>query len=337
MAVFNNWDKVTDGWYIVCDSNKIKRNQVKSFDINEKHIAVFRDDHGVLTALDGYCSHMGVDLGIGKVVDNKLRCYFHHWSYDQSGKCVHIPAQKEIPKKACLKTFRTQEKYGLIWVNPCQDVQSSVPEVPELENEKQLYRVGASYIRSCHYHITMINGIDPQHLSTVHGIDMNMNLEFKQINESTIDLQLAGRVPENSFLEKLTSILIGKNYVYSMRYFSACVATLSTMKNTKLFNKYSVYPTMHMIFAYQKIKNGQSKVTPIFVTKKRKGLHGWLISQFCLIITLIAFKALQGEDGEVYENIKFHAGNLLPIDQPIAKYIRYVNGLSVSDWSRVES
>ena len=106
------------------------------------------------------------------------------------------------------------------------------------------------------------------------------------------------------------------------------------MKDVKFFGKAGVLPTLHMIFAYQTISKGKMQVHPIFVTKKRPGLHGKLISLFWLYITKMAFHALQGEDGKVYENIRFSTSNLLSIDSPVAKYIAYINRLSPSVWSR---
>ena len=51
-------------------------------------------------------------------------------------------------------------------------------------------------------------------------------------------------------------------------------------------------------------------------------------------MTKLAFLFLQGEDGEVYENIRFSTSNLLRVDAPISKYIKYVNSLTPSKWSR---
>lgn len=336
-SVFNNWDIITEGWYFVCKCKDLDKNTVKSFNVCGQHIAVFRDSKGKIAAMDGYCAHMGVDLGIGKVVDDKIQCYFHHWKYDQSGSCVHIPAQKEISKKSCLKTYALREKYGAIWVYPASKAPQEVLDVPELSGNEVLVSLGKPYERSCHHHITMINGIDPQHLKTVHNIQMDMELKIEKVNEETIDIELSGKIPENKLIERLTKFLIGNNYGYSMRYQYATLAALTTLKQTKLFNKFDIIPVMNMIFSYQTIEPGRTKVVPIFLTKKRKGPLGYLFSLVWLQFSKLAFKILQDEDGAVYENIRFNSGNLLTIDKPITKYIGFVNRLRPSPWSRVES
>ena len=42
---------------------------------------------------------------------------------------------------------------------------------------------------------------------------------------------------------------------------------------------------------------------------------------------------LRGEDGEVYDNIRFKTESLLKIDLPVARYVGYINQLEPSIWS----
>lgn len=277
---------------------------------------------------------MGVDLGIGKVVNDRVQCFFHHWEYGASGKCEHIPAQNEIPKKACLVKYAVEEKYGSIWVNPEASTKNKVLEIPELAGQDVKFLYGKEYFRKCHYHITMINGIDPQHLSTVHNINMEMDVSIKEEHATSIDIQLQGKIPCKTFGEKIIKKILGDNYSYSMKYADGCVAGLSVMKGVLFFGQANVLPTLHMIFAYQQVSKGRVKVSPIFLTKNRRGIFGQFLNWFWLRITVLAFHSLQGEDGAVYENIRFNTQNLLKIDAPVTKYIQYINKLKASKWSK---
>ncbi|HBB30935.1 MAG TPA: aromatic ring-hydroxylating dioxygenase subunit alpha, partial [Cyanobacteria bacterium UBA8803] len=42
---------------------------------------------------------------------------------------------------------------------------------------------------------------------------------------------------------------------------------------------------------------------------------------------------LRDEDGEIYDNIRFHPKVLLSIDTPLVQYMEYVNKLEPSQWS----
>jgi phenylpropionate dioxygenase-like ring-hydroxylating dioxygenase large terminal subunit len=332
--VFNNWNVLTNGWYQVCRSKDIKINTVKSFEIDKQKICVFRKSDGSLAAMDGYCPHMGVDLGIGTVVNDRVRCFFHHWEYGEQGKCEHIPVEKKGNSSICLNTYSVNEKYGFIWINPDKTEVDGVLNVPEYEGCEISFIHGKKYFRSCHYHITMINGIDPQHLKTVHSIHMEMDVNIEQTNPRVIDIELNGKIPANSIIEKFFKALFGDNYSYSMKYADGCVAALSVMKNVKFFGFKNLLPTLNMIFAYKPAGEGKTEVQPIFVTRKRKGPLGFVVSKFWLTLTKITFYLLQGEDGKVYENIRFSTENLLEIDRPVMKYVRYINQLKPSMWSK---
>lgn len=332
--VFNNWEIVTEGWYIVCASQELGLNQVLTRDIGQQRVCVFRNSKGEVHAMDGFCPHMGVDLGIGKVVNDRVRCFFHHWEYGSDGRCQHIPIQKEIPKKACLQTYACREKYGYIWVHPDPDTRTEVLEIPGLQGQAVTCKAGKPYERKCHFHITMINGIDPQHLRTVHNIQIEMQLEIAEDQPHQIEIELSGKMPSSRPAEKFAKWLLGDNYAYSMKYDHGCLAALTIMKNVALFGKPGLMPELHMLFAYQMVEPGRTLVQPIYVTRQRKGLMGWLVSQLCLFLTQRAFFALQGEDGQVYENIRFNTQNLLAMDAPVARYLKYINRLKPSRWSR---
>lgn len=332
--IFNNWQVVTEGWYIWGPSDLLKPGSVKTRDIGTQKICVFRDDAGQVHAMDGFCPHMGVDLGIGKVVNNRVRCFFHHWEFGADGQCKHIPIQDEIPKKACLRTYACQEKYGYIWVHPDKDTLSNVLEIPGLEGQAVTVKPGKAYTRRCHHHITMINGIDPQHLRTVHDIHIDMAVNIIQSEPRLVEIVLTGQMPEVTWQERLARKILGPQYSYAMKYADGCLAALTLLKDVLFFGRKGVLPELYMFFAYQTEKPGVTRVQPIFVTRQRKGPVGWLVSQVCLLMTRLGFQALQGEDGQVYENIRFSTQNLLAIDAPVARYVRYINQLKPSLWGQ---
>ncbi|HEV7126570.1 MAG TPA: aromatic ring-hydroxylating dioxygenase subunit alpha, partial [Ktedonobacterales bacterium] len=64
------------------------------------------------------CVHRGTRLSLGKLVDDRLMCPYHGWTYNQEGRCVHMPAHpdQKPPAKARVKRFQVQQRYGLLWV-----------------------------------------------------------------------------------------------------------------------------------------------------------------------------------------------------------------------------
>jgi phenylpropionate dioxygenase-like ring-hydroxylating dioxygenase large terminal subunit len=333
MPVFNNRTVVAEGWYFVCASSELKHEQAKGFQICGQELVLFRGQDHKVRALDAYCPHMGTHLGVGKVVGNQIRCFFHHWRFDETGQCTDIPCQKQIPEKAQLRNYAVIEKYDCVWVHPNAHVAKKLSDFPDLRNCKLTTVMGGSYVRSCHHHVTMINGIDPQHLKTVHGLNIEMDLEISEENDGRqIDITLSGNLPEATRSEKIVRWILGPRYGYSMRYDHANNGLLTLMKDVVLFGKGPRLPTLHMIFAYRPLSATETLVQPIYVTKKRPGVFGFLITHALIFMTKRAFFALQGEDGMVYENMRFFPKNLLAIDKPVAQYIQYVNKMPISPW-----
>ncbi|QIR39735.1 aromatic ring-hydroxylating dioxygenase subunit alpha [Tolypothrix sp. PCC 7910] len=329
MQIFNNWNIVAKGWYIACTSRELPRKQAKSVEICGQRITIFRGEDGRVRALDAYCSHLGTDLGIGKVDGNWIRCAFHHWAFDETGICQNIPCQSEIPTQAKVQAYATEEKYGFIWVYPDAVAPESVADFDELKGKEIVAQPDTAFERSCHHHICMMNGIDAQHLKTIHHLDIKMDLSLHRSELGTqIDFTMRGQFPQTTWRERLGNKFLGSSYEYSMRYANGCIGLLTMMKNVRLF------PPLHMIYAYTPIAPGRTRIQPIYVTAKRQGFVGYLLSRFLLFCTRLAYYMLRDEDGKIYDNIRFNPKLLLSIDQPLAQYMDYVNQLEPSRWSK---
>lgn len=330
--VFNNWNEVAYGWYYVSPADELKRGEVRSMQLCGQELVIFRGSDGKVAALDAYCPHMGTHLGRGKVVNNNVRCFFHHWEFDKSGTCRNIPCQEEIPLKAKVPSYSVCEKFDSIWIYPASNPPHTLSDFMEIPAQEKLQvDFGKSYVRTCHHHVTMINGIDPQHLKTVHDLDIEMKVEIAEPEEGNlIDITLTGKIGEGKISEKVARFFLGNQYSYSMRYDHGNNGFLTLMKDVSFRGR--KWPTLHMIFAYRPLEKGRMMVQPIYVTRKRSGIGGKMISSILLWMTKKAFFSLQGEDGTVYENMRFYPSNLLSIDRPVAQYIQYVNKLKSSPW-----
>lgn len=330
-SVFNNWQVVTKGWYITIKSQSLVKRSAQSFLVGKQKIVLFRGDSGKVYALDAFCPHMGVDLGLGKVVGENLQCLFHHWQFNGAGKCVYIPCGEQTPSNVKLAHYAVQEKYGYIWVWPDTHAEHDVPDALGLEQEAYSFWHGKPYFRQCHYHITMINGIDAQHLRTVHDIAVDMKAQITEPKKDFFNVKMSGHFPYKSKRARLMRWLFGGQYAYNMLYAHGTIGFLTMMQDVKLFGKFKV-PTLNMLYAYLPCQDKRAEVRPIYITRKRTGMIGKLKSGLLLFITKRLFYLLKEEDGQIYENIQFNTNSFLKIDRPIAKYIAYINRLQPSKW-----
>ncbi len=109
------------GWFVIGFSDELEIGGIQKLKYFGQDMVLFRGNDGKPCLLDAYCPHLGAHLGAnGKVVDNSIECPFHAWRFGSDGKCVHIPYAKKIPKKACVRSWKLEEKNGLIhvWYHP---------------------------------------------------------------------------------------------------------------------------------------------------------------------------------------------------------------------------
>ncbi len=331
--VFDNWQVVAEGWYVALASKSLRKKPV-SVELCGQRITLWRGTDGSAHAVDAFCPHMGADLGIGRVDGDHLRCFFHHWAFDADGACVDVPAGGPPPKAACVQGYATAEAYGFVWVWPGREAAGPLPEFPALEGQATRAVAAPAYERSCHHHVCMINGIDPQHLQTVHGLSIEMALDVRERSERVRDYGLVGEMPVRRLKERLARLVFGPTYGYSMRYADGTLGLLTLMERTRLFGIGPALPPVHMLFAYVPLDEGRIRVQPVYVTRRRKGPLGWLLGSLLLWTMRFGFSMLRDEDGRVYEHIRFQTRALLPMDRPIADFVAWVNRLRPSVWSR---
>jgi phenylpropionate dioxygenase-like ring-hydroxylating dioxygenase large terminal subunit len=49
-------------------------------------LVLFRDEEGRPGLLGLHCAHRGADLSYGRLEDGGLRCIYHGWLYDRTGR-----------------------------------------------------------------------------------------------------------------------------------------------------------------------------------------------------------------------------------------------------------
>lgn len=94
---------------------------------------------GEATLLTNVCRHLGASLSLGTIEHGSvLRCRYHGWAYDKTGRCVDIPLREseKIPAQAAVERFQTQERYGLIWACVAEQPGADLPPYPEFDDER---------------------------------------------------------------------------------------------------------------------------------------------------------------------------------------------------------
>ena len=207
-SAFANFDRVIEGWYWVLKGRELKRGQIKPLTVMGREIIVYRDEDGLVRAMDAYCPHMGAHLAEGRVDGKGVRCFFHHWKLAESGEVTDIPCQDK-PAKAQNAVWPVEEKYGMVWLWTGQTPRYPVPFIPELDGEELDYSHGNQFEKGCHPNVVMVNAIDEQHFHSVHPMASSLadglHFDISSYNENCQVFDNDKPVPSNSLINRFIS------------------------------------------------------------------------------------------------------------------------------------
>ncbi len=319
---FNNPECFIEGWYWVIPSQNLRVAEVKPVTILGRELVIYRGKDKRVVTFDAYCPHMGAHLAEGKVEGNALRCFFHHWKFDAEGMCIDIPCL-DVPLSLKLQTWPTAEKYGMIWVWTGEIPQQPLPFVPTLEQKECDVAIHSHFVMNCHPNVVMINPIDAQHLNTVHKLPIEIIFERQELNENAIIFTNTTPIKDNSSLIKIIRLFYKNAITYSICYWygSISIATLGP----DFFH-------VHTMLAVRLHEGGKAEGQILLITKKRKGIFGWLCNRIVLWLTKIAGKFFFMGDIKVLQTIKFYLKTPIKVDQPIMQFINHVEKQQSRMW-----
>ncbi|MGB1558694.1 MAG: Rieske 2Fe-2S domain-containing protein, partial [Oceanococcaceae bacterium] len=161
-------------WYVAEWSHAVKDKPVKVKLLGQNFV-LFRDAQGKAHCLSDVCLHRGGSLSGGQVHDNCVACPYHGWRYNGEGEVTFIPSrgvEGEIPKRARVDAYPTEERYGMIWVFMGDLPEAERYPIPPFEEygAPGWKAVTSEYTWSASAARVVENGIDMAHASFVHPV-----------------------------------------------------------------------------------------------------------------------------------------------------------------------
>ncbi|WP_394829175.1 Rieske 2Fe-2S domain-containing protein [Pendulispora albinea] len=236
--------KLSASWYVAMLSKDLKSTPVAVKLFGEELVA-WRDARGVPVVMDRYCSHLGASLADGKVVDGCIQCPFHHWRFDATGGCAHIPGHQpdvprlvRIPSGARQRIYATAERYGYIWVwYGSQAPQHPLPEVPTADVGRPDHMVlRVAYDTRTTVLRIVENFYDAQHAAPVHALPITA-FDLKVFDASQASPEFAGMVKAGAWFGGSIEFKVS-------RYFGAMgmFANLIGLNMSRMYLTFDGYP-----------------------------------------------------------------------------------------------
>src|SRR5262245_39646658 len=80
-----------DFWYPLARSKAVKIGKAHPVSFSGLPIVLVRGRNGEVFALEDRCAHRQVPLHLGVVEDDGVKCAYHGWKYNHTGRCVSVP------------------------------------------------------------------------------------------------------------------------------------------------------------------------------------------------------------------------------------------------------
>ena len=157
---------------VACVGELTDEKPIKPFRLLGEDLVVYRDRKGRYGVVGEQCPHRSASLAFGRVDEEGIRCPYHGWKFDCTGKCLEQPAEPAsggFKDKIKHTAYPVEKMGGLLWAYLGPEPRPLLPRWDVLcwENGKRWIEKHEVY--NCNWLQPMENSVDPSHLYWLHG------------------------------------------------------------------------------------------------------------------------------------------------------------------------
>lgn len=146
--------------------------QPKRVKLLGEDLVAYRDSDGRPGLVANACPHRGAPMMFGRNEECGLRCVYHGWKFDVTGKVVDMPAIEKdslMWKSVRIKAYPCEERNGILWTYMGEA--DDPPPLPEIEfNLVPQENVFVSFrVQECNWLQALEGEIDSAHAPILHG------------------------------------------------------------------------------------------------------------------------------------------------------------------------
>jgi 5,5'-dehydrodivanillate O-demethylase len=160
-------------WHPVAAVAELEDRPVKAVRLLGEDLALYRDRGGNYGLVDRHCAHRRADLACGIVEERGLRCHYHGWRYDHTGRCLEQPYEdtadpaSTYKDRVRLKAYKVEALAGLLWAYLGPEPAPLVPNWEPYAWENGFVQVVFSEV-PCNWFQAQENSVDPVHFEWMH-------------------------------------------------------------------------------------------------------------------------------------------------------------------------
>jgi nitrite reductase/ring-hydroxylating ferredoxin subunit len=152
-------------WHPVLPSNRLGRRPA-AVGLHGNDIALFRTASGQIGALDNCCPHRRMRLSLGQVVNDRLQCRYHGWSFAPGG-AGQSPGARRL--HATARSLEAQDRHGVLWVKAAGPT-AAFPAFPTLAADGYFHLCTLHHKVQAPLEVTLDKFCEIEHTPTTHAV-----------------------------------------------------------------------------------------------------------------------------------------------------------------------
>ena len=107
-------------WYAVAYSSELTKDKMLARRLLDEPLVMYRKQDDSIAILSDSCPHRFAPMSEGVLIGDEIRCGYHGLLFNSDGECTDNPHDPKgvAPKSACLKSYPSFERYGIVWYWP---------------------------------------------------------------------------------------------------------------------------------------------------------------------------------------------------------------------------
>jgi hypothetical protein len=264
---------------------------------------------------------MNADLGNGSVVGETIRCPYHHWCYDATGRCVYLPSQKTIPAFSRQRSYPVEERHGLLFFFNGPEPLFPLPFFDDADPAGFIRARPFGMMLQCPWWLVGANACDVQHFLGAHDRRLLGPPQVACPSPHSRQARAPFAVVGNSWRDRLTEWFGGGEVELAITdWCGTLMFVTATFRRTRSFGMLASLPV------------GRDRVFvrgTVFVPRSRGLLGQWLVDPLHLRLRRYFIKEFLRPDAELAaRGLRYQPGSLLPADEELARYFQWLVSVS---------
>ena len=160
-------------WHPVAAVGELtQETPIKAVKLLGEELVVYRDEIGRYGLVGEHCPHRMASLAFGRVDQEGIRCAYHGWKFDASGRCLEQPAEPEANRfreRVRHTAYPVEKVGGLLFAYLGPEPKPLLPRWDVLAWEDGKRWIEVHELLRCNWLQPMENSVDPSHLYWLHG------------------------------------------------------------------------------------------------------------------------------------------------------------------------